>query len=138
MLNPTKLTVILLVITGAIVLAGCGTTYNAPAGIVGEWTCHDFASDESTDTSFYALHVQEDGTFRLDDRVSGNPAVSGKMYGDDTGNLGIINIECDETHFDPPVCWKIGREARLRYKVIDQDTIKLGYTGVWLSFDRAK
>lgn len=129
---------ILLVIFGIFLVTGCGQTYNAPAAIVGQWNCHDRASDETTDTSFYALTVKEDGTFSLYDQAAGNPGISGKMYCDDTGNLGIINIECDGDDFDPPVCWKIGQEARLRYKAVSKDTIKLGYSGIWLIFDRAE
>ncbi|MBQ6496352.1 MAG: hypothetical protein IJI74_04185 [Firmicutes bacterium] len=119
-------------------LTGCGSKYNAPAGIVGDWTCRDLASDETTDTSFYKLTVSEDGSFSLYDYASGNPGISGNMYCDDTGNLGIINIECDSADFDPPFCWQsLSQNARLRYKVISSDTIKLGYVGVWLIFDRS-
>ena len=128
----------LLAVSLLMIITGCGQSYNAPAGIVGQWDCRDTASDETTDTSFYALTVDEDGSFSLYDEASGNPGISGKMYCDDTGNLGIINIECDDADFDPPVCWSIGKEARLRYKVVSKDTIKLGYVGVWLIFDRAK
>ena len=98
---------IIITVASMIVFAGCGQKYNAPKAIVGEWTCHEFASDEMTDTSFYALTIKEDGTFSLYDYASGNPGISGKMYCDDTGNLGIINIECDETDFDPPLCWML-------------------------------
>ena len=129
---------ILLVISGIFLVTGCGQTYNAPAAIVGQWNCHDRASDETTDTSFYALTVDEDGTFSLYDQAAGNPGISGKMYCDDTGNLGIINIECDGDDFDPPICWNISQEARLRYKAVSKDTIKLGYSGIWLIFDRAE
>ncbi|MDO4870343.1 MAG: hypothetical protein Q4A65_08690 [Bacillota bacterium] len=129
---------ILLTFTGSLILTGCGESYNAPAGIIGQWDCRDYASNEETETGFYALTVEEDGSFSLYDQVAGNPGISGKMYCDDTGNLGIINIECDEEDFDPPACWNISKEARLRYKVLDKDTIKLGYVGIWLIFDRAK
>lgn len=129
---------IMLVIACIICVTGCGQKYNAPAGIVGEWTCQEFASDETTDTSFYALTVSEDGAFSLYDQAAGNPGISGNMYCDDTGNLGIINIECNADDFDPPVCWNISQNARLRYKVLNKDTIRLGYSGIWLTFDRVK
>ena len=136
--KSAKIICILLVISGIFLVTGCGQTYNAPAAIVGQWNCHDRASDETTDTSFYALTVDEDGTFSLYDQAAGNPGISGKMYCDDTGNLGIINIECDGDDFDPPICWNISQEARLRYKAVSKDTIKLGYSGIWLIFDRAE
>ena len=127
---------IIITVASMIVFAGCGQKYNAPKAIVGEWTCHEFASDEMTDTSFYALTIKEDGTFSLYDYASGNPGISGKMYCDDTGNLGIINIECDEADFDPPACWpSLGTKARRRYKALNDGTIRLGYTGIWLIFD---
>ena len=133
-----KLFCIALAVFGLLIASGCGQTYNAPAAIVGQWDCRAFASDETTDTSFYALRVDADGSFSLYDQAAGNPGISGKMYCDDTGKLGIINIECDGDDFDPPVCWNIGQEARLRYKAVNQDTIKLGYSGIWLIFDRAE
>ena len=139
MLNKAaKLIGILIVISSLIIITGCGQSYNAPAGIVGQWDCRDYASDEMTETGFYALTVNEDGSFSLYDQAAGNPGISGNMYCDDTGNLGIINIECDGDDFDPPSCWNLGKEARLRYKVVSKDTIKLGYSGIWLIFDRAE
>ncbi len=138
MLKNIKITGILFILLGLLAFAGCGDSYNAPAAIIGEWTCHETATDQTTDTSFYALSVQEDGTFSLYDQASGNPGIAGKMSCDDTGNLGIINIECNSDDFDPPICWNISENARLRYKVVDDNTIKLGYSGIWLVFDRAK
>ena len=138
MSKTIKIISFILIFAGVLAFAGCGDSYNAPAGIVGQWNCHETATDETTDTSFYALTVKEDGTFSLYDQASGNPGISGKMSCDDTGNLGIINIECDTDDFDPPVCWNISENARLRYKVVDDDTIKLGYSGIWLVFDRAE
>ena len=139
MFKKSAILCIILIVISTFATTGCGDKYNAPEAIVGEWTCHDFASDQMTPTDFYTLSVKKDGTFSLYDHASGNPGISGKMYCDDTGNLGIINIECDETDFDPPLCWKsLGTNARLRYKAMSDGTIRLGYTGIWLIFDPAQ
>ena len=107
--KATILIGVLAVVSVLFLIAGCGQTYNAPAGIVGQWDCREYASDETTPTGFYALTVNEDGSFSLYDQAAGNPGISGNMYCDDTGNLGIINIECDGDDFDPPFCWNISQ-----------------------------
>lgn len=117
-------------------MTGCGSKYNAPAGIIGQWNCEEYASDEATYTGDYVLTVNEDGSFNLYDAKAGVPGISGNMYCDDTGNLGIINLECIEEDFNPPPCWSLSQEARVRYKVIGEDKIKLGYIGCWLTFTR--
>ena len=117
-------------------VAGCGNKYNAPAGIVGTWDCEEYASNQETYTGDYVLTVGEDGSFNLYDAQTGEPGISGYMYCDDTGNLGIINLECDEESFNPPECWNLSKQARVRYKVLGEDKIRLGYVGCWLTFTR--
>ena len=90
-----------------------------------------------TDTSFYALTIESDGTFSLYDQASGNPGISGTMKGDDTGKLGILELTCEEEDFDPPACWaKMQTKSRVRYKIMDENTIRLGYVGIWLIFTK--
>jgi hypothetical protein len=119
-----------------IVFAGCGE--KVPERLVGQWDCAQYASDETTETGFYALRIESDGTFSLYDKV-GNPGISGKMKGDDTGKLGILELNCDEDDFDPPFCWSsLKKNSRIRYKIMSDDMIKLGYVGIWLTFTRAE
>ena len=123
-------------ITLLITVTGCGE--KVPERLVGQWDCAALASDETTDTSFYALTIEKDGTFSLYDKV-GNPGISGTMKGDDTGKLGILELNCNEDDFDPPYCWSsLRKNSRLRYKIMSDDTIKLGYVGIWLTFTRAE
>ena len=119
-----------------IAFAGCGGP-KVPERLIGEWDCAPLASDEMTDTSFYALTIKENGEFSLYDKAAGNPGISGTMKGDDTGKLGILELTCDEDDFDPPFCWpKMKHKTRVRYKIIDDNTMKLGYVGIWLTFTK--
>ena len=119
-----------------IVVTGCGE--KVPERLVGQWDCAEYASDETTETGFYALTIEKNGHFSLYDTV-GNPGISGKMKGDDTGKLGILELSCNEDDFDPPFCWSsLKKNSRIRYKIVSDDTIKLGYVGIWLTFTRAE
>ena len=119
-----------------IAFTGCGGS-KVPERLVGQWDCAPLASDEMTDTSFYALTIESDGTFSLYDQASGNPGISGTMKGDDTGKLGILELTCEEEDFDPPACWaKMQTKSRVRYKIMDENTIRLGYVGIWLIFTK--
>ena len=121
-----------------VALTGCGGS-KVPERLVGQWECADLASDGYTDTSFYALTIEKDGTFSLYDEAAGNPGISGTMKGDDTGKLGILELNCTEDDFDPPVCWaKLQKNSRLRYKIMSDGTIRLGYVGIWLIFSKAE
>jgi len=124
------------VIAMAAVFAGCGGA-KVPERLIGQWNCDKLASDGYTDTSFYALTIEKDGTFSLYDQAAGNPCISGTMKGDDTGKLGILELNCDEDDFDPPVCWsRLQKNSRIRYKIMSDDTIRLGYVGIWLTFTK--
>ena len=125
------------VIAMAAAFAGCGGA-KVPERLIGHWECADLASDGYTDTSFYALTIEKDGTFSLYDYAAGNPGISGTMKGDDTGKLGILELTCNEDDFDPPVCWsKMQTKSRVRYKIMADGTIRLGYVGIWLIFNKA-
>lgn len=106
-----------------------------PDGLVGLWDCDEYASDGKTDTSFYELRIEEDGSFSLYDAAAGNPGISGQM-GNDTGS----RIECrfDTDDFDVPYCWDV-RSSRdtLEYEIY-ADTLRLGHNGVWMTFHRMK
>lgn len=135
-----KIFVVTFALTAAIIMlvafTGCGGS-KVPERLVGEWQCADLASDGYTDTSFYALTIETDGTFSLYDIAAGNPGISGTMKGDDTGKLGILELTCNEDDFDPPVCWaKMQKNSRVRYKIMDENTIRLGYVGIWLTFTK--
>ena len=126
--------------TAAIIMlvafTGCGGP-KVPERLVGQWQCADLASDGYTDTSFYALTIEEDGTFSLNDESAGKPSLSGTMKGDDTGKLGILELTCNGDDFNPPVCWaKMQEKSRVRYKIMDENTIRLGYVGIWLIFTK--
>ena len=119
-----------------ITVTGCGE--KVPERLIGQWDCAEYASDETTETGFYALTIEKDGTFNLYDKV-GNPGISGTMKGDDTGKLGILELTCNEDDFDPPYCWSsLRKNSRIRYKIMSEDTIKLGYVGIWLTFTKAE
>ena len=119
-----------------ITVTGCGE--KVPERLIGQWDCAEYASDETTETGFYALTIQKDGTFSLYDKV-GNPGISGTMKGEDTGKLGILELKCNEDDFDPPFCWSsLRKNSRIRYKIMSEDTIKLGYVGIWLTFTKAE
>ena len=135
-----KILVLTFALTAAIIMlvafTGCGGA-KVPERLVGEWQCADLASDGYTDTSFYALTIEKDGTFSLYDFAAGNPGISGTMKGDDTGKLGILELTCNEDNFNPPVCWaKMQKQSRVRYKIMDEKTIRLGYVGIWLTFTK--
>ena len=135
-----KILVLTFALTAAIIMlvafTGCGGS-KVPERLVGEWQCADLASDGYTDTSFYALTIEKDGTFSLYDVAAGNPGISGTMKGDDTGKLGILELTCNEDDFDPPVCWaKMQKNSRVRYTIMDENTIRLGYVGIWLTFTK--
>jgi hypothetical protein len=135
-----KILVLTFALTAAIIMlvafTGCGGA-KVPERLVGEWQCADLASDGYTDTSFYALTIEKDGTFSLNDEAAGSPAISGTMKGDDTGKLGILELTCNEDDFNPPVCWaKMQKKSRVRYKIMDENTIRLGYVGIWLIFTK--
>ena len=135
-----KILVLTFALTAAIIMlvafTGCGGA-KVPERLVGEWQCADLASDGYTDTSFYALTIEKDGTFSLNDEAAGSPAISGTMKGDDTGKLGILELTCNEDNFNPPVCWaKMQKQSRVRYKIMDENTIRLGYVGIWLIFTK--
>lgn len=138
-MKKTLITVIALAAAVALAAAftGCGSP-KVPERLIGQWECADLASDGYTDTSFYALTIEKDGTFSLYDAGAGNPGISGTMKGDDTGKLGILELTCNEDDFDPPVCWsKMQTKSRVRYKIMADDTIRLGYVGIWLSFTKS-
>jgi len=132
--------VILFAFTAAIIMlvafTGCGGP-KVPERLVGQWQCADLASDGYTDTSFYAITIEEDGTFSLNDEAAGKPSLSGTMKGDDTGKLGILELTCNEDDFNPPVCWaKMQKKSRVRCKIMDENTFRLGYVGIWLIFTK--
>lgn len=130
-----KTTAILAVLTITIVLAGCGSA--VPERLVGNWQCEPEPSNGSMDTSMYSISIEDDGTFSLDNADTGKAAISGTMEGDDTGKLGIIELSCDESSFDPPECWSsLHTNSRVRYKTVGDDTIKFGYVGIWLTFHK--
>ena len=129
----TTLTIVLIVLAA---FTGCGGS-KVPERLTGQWQCAATASDETTDTSFYVLKIDEDGTFSLKDTTGATAGISGTMKGDDTGKLGILELTCDEDSFEPPSCWaKLQNNSRIRYKIISEDTIRLGYVGIWLIFTK--
>lgn len=127
------LPVAIMLLMAAVLMTACGGPA-VPERLIGEWQCDSMASDQVTETGFYKLRIDEDGAFSLYDAEAGNPGISGTMNGDDTGKIGILELSCDDADFDPPSCWVINKECRLRYKILDNKTIRLGYSGVWLTF----
>ncbi len=122
------------VILMALVLGGCGDAKaGVPEGFAGEWQCEDVASDGETDTSFYAMTIEEDGHFSMYDFAAGNPGISGVMK-NDTGSTIDCDFNMDD--FDVPFCWKIdSEEATLDYE-LEGETLRLGHNGVWMTFHR--
>jgi hypothetical protein len=128
-----------------VLLAACGGADQAssddasfdsgvPDGFAGQWECEDLASDGETDTSFYAMRIEEDGTFSMYDEGAGNPGISGTM-----GNPTDSTVDCrfDMEEFYVPFCWEIdGENATLSYE-LDQDTLRLGHNDVYMIFHRA-
>ena len=124
--------------TMLIAFSGCGGA-KVPERLVGQWECADLASDGYTDTSFYPLTIENGGVFSLYDEDAGNPGISGTMEGKDTGKLGILELSCEGEDFDPPVCWaSLKKNSRIRYKIMADDTIRLGYVGIWLTFTKVE
>ncbi len=117
-------------------------------GLVGSYYCYETASDGKTDTSYYNLYIDSDGSFSLYDGDAGNPGISGKFkmkidseYTGDSGTLALV--ECDEDEFDPPGCWKMSTDSDLSFEIIDENNIRLGYKNnkntediIWLTFFR--
>ena len=130
-IKKTAFTAIILVLIFTI--TGCGSA--VPDRLVGDWQCDPTSTGNPVDTSFYALHIESDGTFSIFDKESGNPAISGTMKGDDTGKIGILELTCDSEDFDPPACWlNLKPNSEIRYRIMDENTIKLGYVGIWMTF----
>ncbi|MDD4199998.1 MAG: hypothetical protein PHS19_01265 [Eubacteriales bacterium] len=114
-------------------LAGCGSPI--PERLVGEWKCDDRSTGNYVDTSFYALSIEDSGNFNLYDFETGNPGISGTMEGDDTGKIGILQLNCDKEEFNPPLCWpNLKTDSRIRYRIMDENTFRLGYVGIWMTF----
>lgn len=122
-----------IILVMAFALAGCGSA--VPDRLVGDWKCDPTSSGNPVDTSFYALTIEDNGTFSMYDQEAGNPAISGTMEGDDTGKIGLLNLKCTEEDFDPPACWlNLKPNSEIRYRIMDENTIKLGYVGIWMTF----
>lgn len=145
--TATLVTVLLICVfaTAAVLMAGCKESAEDPPGdlpepgvplsLTGQWDCRETASDGETDTGFYALTISENGEFSLYD-TTGNPGISGTMAYEGDKSSGTVTLDCAEDDFDPPFCWGIEPDAVLEYEVSGEDTIRLGYEEVWLTFDR--
>ena len=131
-----RMLVLAAVLTAVFCCAGCGGSGTVSAGIpdgaAGLWLCEPLASDGETDTSFYALRVEESGEFSLYDIAAGNPGIAGTM-----GNVTDATLDMQfntEEDFDPPFCWNLDvKPATMQYELSD-GTFKLGYDDVWLTF----
>lgn len=122
-----------IILVMAFALAGCGSV--VPDRLVGEWKCDPTSSGNPVDTSYYALRIEKSGEFSIYDFEAGNPGISGTMKGDDTGKIGILELTCDSEDFDPPACWlNLKPNSEIRYRIMDENTIKLGYVGIWMTF----
>ena len=74
-----RLGIIGFAVAAVLLLSLCGCSKDiVPAGLVGNWTCKEMASDGTTPTGFYAMYVNSDGTFSLYD-TCGNPGISGVL-----------------------------------------------------------
>ena len=136
-----KKLIALCVIMSLVVIAwGCSSA-KLPDGLIGEWTCEELASDGETATDFYAMYINEDGSFSLYDTV-GNPGIAGKMtlkkVQKNDRNQGTVKISCDTDDFDPPVCWNITEEDELKYEILGSGKIRFGHNDIWLSFHDEK
>ena len=140
-----RITLLVSVLLLGLCLAGCGGgtdsgsggapgdngELGAPAGAIGYWRCEATASDGETDTSFYALRVEESGEFSLYDYAAGNPGISGTMSNvTDT----TVDVRFDPDDFDPPFCWELSENGDTLSYEVDGDTLKLGHDDVWLTF----
>lgn len=131
-----KLIFLCIIISLMLLVCGCGSV-DLPEGLIGEWNCEDVASDGETATDFYAMYINEDGSFSLYDTV-GNPGIAGKMtLGETEGNdaaSGTLKVSCGTDDFDPPECWDMTEEDELEYEIPESGRLRLGHNGVWLSF----
>ena len=127
---------LILSLTGCKENAGVSYTPGVPSSIVGDWDCRERASDGQT-TGFYALWIHENGEFSLYDNV-GNPGISGSLAYDGDENSGELQLNCSSEDYDPPICWNIEMDSVLEYEVEGDSVLKLGYDGVWLTFDRVE
>lgn len=112
-------------------LCGCSEKV-VPSGLLGNWNCKELASDGETYTDFYALYINDDGSFSLYD-TCGNPGISGTLGADEDGEKGVVTIKCDDD-FDPPQCWDLKTKDELEYEILQTGQMKLGHNGIWLSF----
>lgn len=119
----------------ALGLGGCTSEkYDVvPEALTGIWSCKEEASDGETYTGFYALYINDDGTFSLYD-TCGNPGISGILGAEEEGESGIVHISCDGEDFDPPACWDLEKEDELQYEKLDNGQMRLGHNDVWLGF----
>lgn len=104
-----------------------------PKEMAGEWQCDKVASDNETDTSFYALQIDSSGEFSLYDVAAGNPGISGIM-GNDTSEAVLCMFNQDD--FDPPFCWQLNPEKDTLLYELDGDQLRIGHNDVWLTFSR--
>ena len=117
-----------------LLLALCGCSKDVvPAGLTGNWTCKEMASDGTTYTGFYALYINDDGTFSLYDSA-GNPGISGTLGASEDGEKGTVRIKCGDDDFDPPQCWELEKTDELEYELTERGQMRLAHNGVWLSF----
>ena len=131
-----KLIALCVIMSFVVIAWGCSSA-KLPDELIGEWTCEEFASDGETATDFYAMYINEDGSFSLYDTV-GNPGIAGRMTLEkvekNDRNQGTVKISCDTDDFDPPVCWNITEEAELKYEILGSGKIRFGHNDIWLSF----
>lgn len=132
-----KLIVLCVIMLFAFTVWGCSSA-KLPEGLLGDWTCEDLASDGKTATDFYAMYINEDGSFSLYDTV-GNPGIAGKMKLEEAqenteNNKGTVKVFCGADDFDPPSCWNLTEEDELEYEILGSGRIRFGHNGVWLSF----
>ena len=114
-------------------LCGCSEKV-VPEGLVGNWNCREMASDCTTTTGFYALYINDDGSFSMYD-TCGNPGISGTLGASkDDSSKGVLRISCEGDDFDPPSCWAMGKKDELEYELLEKGQMRLGHNGVWLSF----
>lgn len=124
---------IMTVIVITLGLSGCSSNQVVPKGLIGVWNCQETASDGETPTGFYALYINDDGSFSLYD-TCGNPGISGTLGAAEDGGKGVVTIKCGDDDFDPPLCWELEKKDELEYEILENGQMRLGHNDIWLSF----
>ena len=121
---------IIIVLLCIIMTTACGQKSVAEENmdlLFGEWKCEDHPLENETYyTGFIAMHINEDGSFRMSDVEAGNPVISGTM---ELLSEKDMILKCTtEDDFDPPPTWQsMHEEQEITYSLSEDGKLHLTF-----------